>query len=72
VIEKIARSLKVEPYRFFKDETAAAGREDRETVKLLQDLPDRVKRESTAQLLSAISIDIDRTLNPGADDDPIV
>jgi transcriptional regulator with XRE-family HTH domain len=72
MIEKIACALKVEPYRFFKDETAAADREGRETMKLLQGLPDRVKREITAQLLSAISIDIDRTLNPGAADDPIV
>jgi transcriptional regulator with XRE-family HTH domain len=65
MIEKIARSLKVEPYQFFKDETLVADRENRETAELLRDLPERVRREITAQLLSAISIDIDRTLNPG-------
>ena len=64
MIEKIARSLKVEPYQFFKDETAAADRENREMEELLQGLPDRVKQKITAQLLSAISIDIDRALNP--------
>jgi transcriptional regulator with XRE-family HTH domain len=65
MVEKIARSLKVEPYQFFKDETSEEDRERRETTRLLQGLPDRVKREIAAQLLSAISIDIDRTLNPG-------
>jgi transcriptional regulator with XRE-family HTH domain len=71
MIEKIACSLKVDPYQFFKDETAAADRENRETAELLRGLPERVKREIAAQLLSAISIDIDRTLNPDGDGSPI-
>jgi transcriptional regulator with XRE-family HTH domain len=70
MVEKIAHSLKVEPYQFFKDETASMDRENQETEELLQGLPDRVKRKITAQLLSAISIDIDRALNPRSGDGP--
>ncbi|MDR2499743.1 MAG: helix-turn-helix domain-containing protein [Treponema sp.] len=64
MIEKIARSLRVDPYQFFKDERTDPDRENQETEELLQDLPDRVKRKITAQLLNAVSTDIDRILNP--------
>jgi hypothetical protein len=43
------------------NETAA---KDRETMELLQGLPGQAKREIAARLLSAISIDINRALNP--------
>jgi transcriptional regulator with XRE-family HTH domain len=70
MIEKIACSLKIEPYQFCKNETTAADKESRETAELLRSLPDRIKREIAVQLLSAISIDIDRTLKPGGKNGP--
>jgi transcriptional regulator with XRE-family HTH domain len=64
MLERIACALNVAPYRLFKDENSEEDEDDQEKKAFLTSLPDRIRKELKKQLLEAISVDIDKTLQP--------
>jgi transcriptional regulator with XRE-family HTH domain len=64
MIDKIARALRLEPYRLFVDTAANDVGASVEITGFLNDLPERVRKELISRLISAISTGITQTLAP--------
>jgi transcriptional regulator with XRE-family HTH domain len=64
LIEKMARALKVEPYRFFMDESSTDCEELDETINFLTRLPNSIRLDMIKRLNTAICDCIQQTLSP--------
>jgi transcriptional regulator with XRE-family HTH domain len=64
LIEKIASALKVEPYRFFMDESSNDCEELDETINFLTKLPNSIRLDMIKRLNTAICDCIHQTLSP--------
>jgi transcriptional regulator with XRE-family HTH domain len=64
MIDRIAKALRLEPYRLFVDTAVSGNIVSGEIADFLNDLPERVRKEIVNRLISAVSTGIIQTLTP--------
>jgi hypothetical protein len=64
MVEKIAAALKVDAYRLFIDGSGKPYETSIEMREFLLKMPNRIKQEISAQLMTLIGAGIDETLSP--------